>query len=218
MPVEFVRAVDHVGWGAYTQTLTIDATGGNYILAFVSIRRGNDQIISGVTFNGDNLSPIGSQLNPGSIAGHVFGMATPDQGSYELTVTLTGDTASVYLAGVVFSGVSAVGTREDWSDVTTTAVEATDTVTSETNGLVVTCCCVQGDVSGSLASAAGQTTREGPAAAGADHTGIVSTKAGSASVTMGHTWTGGARALQIMVPITPAGAPSTFVPQIIMIG
>lgn len=96
-----------------TFPLTVSSCTGSYLL--VGIAKSDDEAgrrISTVTYNGTSTAMIVRKENLGGGDGtgaHIYGMASPDLGTHNVVMTLTGTSVGNLVSAVQFCGVTSTG-------------------------------------------------------------------------------------------------------------
>lgn len=218
MAVAYVSHIEGASSGAgatFTLSSVVGGGGGasdRVCWAAFAWQANGGQTITGVTFDGNAMTQIGTELGNGggrSVATYRYINPTTT-GNVVATFSASVDRACG--AAIVFSGVDQT-TPFGTSQTSTPASSPTTTsaVTSAVDGMCVDATMSQGVNVASYVPDAGQTGRASQVTDdGAIHF-RASTEPGAASVTMGWTWTGGIGSVHRATPIAAAAAASSAV-------
>lgn len=218
MAVTVIATASGTGVGISNPTATIDCTGANALVVFVSRSFSSATVVNGVTFNGDAMTADFQHpsLPPGI---DVFTLANPDQTSGTVQVTLAAG-ADCGVACIALAGADTADVLRA-TDVTTTASSAStvsNSITSATDELVLDFVAINGNPASLAVTASnGQTEQLNFIDSGNSIRNGLSTKAGATSVTSG--WAIGAGAsniAQVLVAVkAAAGGGGSVVPKIL---
>ena len=114
-------------------------TSGTDRLMLVSVTTDpHGESVSSITYNGNNLTLVGSAEGPGAHSrAEIWALVAPQIGSADVIVTLTGAGHQGVIAGVMtFNGVDQTTPFENFATNVGTSTTATATVTSSTGDLV----------------------------------------------------------------------------------
>lgn len=217
MAVAVVTQASGVGTGINNPSATIDCTGANALVVFVSRSFSSSTNVTGITFNGVSMTAEFAHpaLPPGI---DVYSLASPAQSSATVQVSMDA-AADCGVACVALSGADTADVLRA-TDVTTTASGAStvsNSITSAADELVLDFVAINGNPASLAVTAAnGQTELLNFIDAGNSIRNGLSSKAGAASVTSG--WAIGAGAsniAQVLVAVKAAAGgsvvPSTLI-------
>lgn len=196
MAVAHVASASGTGTGVNNPSATIDCTGANALIVFVSRSFSSGTNVTGITFNGDAMTADfqSPSLPPGIDA---WVLANPDQTSGTVAVSLDATCDS----GVACIAVSGADTADILRAVNVTGTASgagsiSNSITSAADELVLDFVAINGNPASLAVTAAnGQTERLNFIDSGNSIRNGLSTKDGAASVTSG--WAIGAGASNI---------------------
>jgi len=211
MAVAVVTQASGVGTGINNPSATIDCTGANALVVFVSRSFSSGTNVTGITFNGDAMTADfqSPSLPPGIDA---WTIANPDQLSGTVQVSLDA-TCDCGVACIALSGADTADILRAANQVTTATGTTTvsNSITSATDELVLDFVAINANPASLAVTAAnGQTELLNFIDSGNSIRNGLSTKAGAASVTSG--WAIGAGAsniAQMLVAVKAAAGGSS---------
>jgi hypothetical protein len=211
-------SIDAVSTGTTTaSSLTISHTtsGTNRLmLVGVSIAKqsGGAPSVSSITYNGVNLSFVGSQANSDSLGRvEIWRLVAPATGANNVVVTLGAAPDAQTVGVMTFTGVHQSTPLGTFASATGDSTSASVTVTSAAGELVFDTLVVESSSDKALAPGAGQTERWDLFQT-VKNNGGGSTEAGAASVTMSWSWSGADKWSVGGVSIKPAPGGATAAP------
>ena len=187
-------------------TITVGAGANNIVFMAFGVRDNIGQkIVDPVTIGGLNAVFVSSS-EATSIRNYLYYATGVPTGAQQISATY--DVAATGVMGAIsFMGVSQsapINIPHAVDDASGSGTSVSLSIESAANQVCVDGLVVQGDVTGSLAPSAGQTTRVNPLASITELTIHMTSKPGSASsVTMGGDWSGGARSKYDAVCMQP---------------
>jgi hypothetical protein len=185
-------AVDNVSTGTTTgSTINISHTtsGTNRLmLVGVSFGKGISDTVDSITYNGANLTYVGSHGGGSDPRVEIWSLVAPDVGTNNLVVNFSGGSGTEgATAGVTtFTGVEQSTPLGTFASANGTSTQASTTVSSAANELVFGVVGVRGDDNFNLSPGSGQTEQWDVHTSGTN--GGASTEEGAASVVTSWIW------------------------------
>jgi hypothetical protein len=174
------------------------------MLVGVAINEASNEWVTSITYNGDNLSLVGTEENGDAVI-EIWSLVNPSLGTHNVDITFSGTTDGNTAGVMTFTGVdptTPLGTFA--SNSGSSGGSGSATVSSATGELVFGVISVDDSTNYNLSVGAGQT--EEWDLYGFEVSGGGSTEAGAASVDMSWTWSGSDNWAVGGVSIKPTGS------------